>query len=658
MPPQCTPSALPATVALVGAFVFVPAAAWAAATHPELAPAAVGRLPTTVVSATASERDLAQVPASVSVVDGETLRAQPVGDLGDALEGTPGVDVGSVGLGRRGISIRGLEPGHTLILVDGQRLSRSGSMIQHSDWELGWVPAEAIERVEVVRGPMSSLYGSEALGGVVNVVTRQATDRWHGSLTGYGLLNGHGLGGQQGKTGFYLGGPLLPGRLGLSAWGEWNRRRALRDAENPGLTALARRRAASGHAGLTWTPDARQRVDASVDAGSEHQRALQGDARSGFYGNSDHVQRQRLVVSHSGRWSWGESHLRAYRTRMTRRNERSAGVPTGPNRFVDTVLDGRAVFNLGLAQRLTLGAEARRESAADPTLNARGHQALTHHALFVQDEVALGQRWDLTLSGRVDRRPDFGAEFSPRAYLLFHSRAGLTLKAGAGRGFAAPTLKQLSAEYESRAAMGGRGIIRGNPDLKPERAQSMELGAEYDGGRWSVGATVFENRIRNLIDVVAWPTCFELGKTCLGYENINRARLRGLELQAGARLGTNWRLEGSYGHLDARNSTSGERLASRSRHRANATLHWTPLPGLHARLRAQYTGTQAAATGRQPQPAYTLLHGYVDYALSRALRLSAGVENLTDKRLANDEAGLFARADEGRRYFVSLTAQF
>ncbi|MTL16727.1 TonB-dependent receptor plug domain-containing protein, partial [Nocardia seriolae] len=130
------------------------------------------------------------------VVAGETLRQRPVRDLADAVQDVPGVDVTDAGLGRKGISIRGMQSDHTLVLVDGMRINNSASAIAHSDYELGWVPAEAIERVEVVRGPLSSLYGSEALGGVVNVITRKATDRSEGSVSAAGVMTDHGRGGQ------------------------------------------------------------------------------------------------------------------------------------------------------------------------------------------------------------------------------------------------------------------------------------------------------------------------------------------------------------------------------------------------------------------------------------------------------------------------------
>ncbi|WP_253207191.1 TonB-dependent receptor domain-containing protein [Verticiella alkaliphila] len=278
--------------------------------------------------------------------------------------------------------------------------------------------------------------------------------------------------------------------------------------------------------------------------------------------------------------------------------------------------------------------------------------------MFLQDEIQLSHAWELVLGGRMDHHADFGWEASPRAYLLYRPTEALTLRAGAGRGFKAPTLKQLSPEYESWAAMGGRGVIRGNPELQPETNQSFELGAAYANERWSLGATAFHNDVRNLIETVRQPTCFAPGRTCLAYDNVARARLQGLELTGGLTLSPQWSVQANYTWLDARNRATDTRLPDRSRHRANATLAWKPTAPLTTRLRVEYIGSQYRSATESDRPGYTLLHAYVDYAVTRHLSLHAGVENLTDRRLANDDAGVYARADEGRRYFAGLTARF
>ena len=612
-----------------------------------------------VITATSGERFLQDAPASVTIVTGEELRQRPVQDLAGAIEGTPGVQLTGIGLGRRGISIRGMQTDHSLVLVDGMRVSNSASAIAHSDYELGWVPAEAIERIEVVRGPMSSLYGSEALGGVVNIITRRATDEWRGSFSTSGLLTEHGLGGHSYNVSGYAGGPIVPGVLGLNVWGQFRGRTELASPADPRVSSTGDQKAFTGNATLTWTPDARQRIDLSYGAGFEERWS--GTRGTGpfpaYYRSEDEIWRQRLSLSHEGDWDWGTSRVRVYSALLDRENRRSDGAPpSGPHRFIDTVGDGQVSFSPFAGHRVTLGGELRQERLKDPTVNTAGRAEQMHYAAFVQDEIALGDRWELVLGSRFDRHEEFGWHASPRAYLLHHFNDALTLKAGIGTGFKAPTLKQLSPEY-SAIAGGGRFTITGNPDLKPETNLSFEAGFEYRQGIWSARAMAFQNDVENLIQAVCRIGCTGAPGAIWSYENVNKARIRGLELGGGVELPWNMRLDANYTYLDPVDRTTGARLPDRSRHAANATLAWSPWETFTASLRVNHVGAQRTTTASGRQSAYTLFSVYGDYAFNENASLQFGVENITDVRLA-DESGDYAYADEGRRFFLGLRASF
>jgi outer membrane receptor for ferrienterochelin and colicins len=612
-----------------------------------------------VITATSGERFLKDAPASVTVVTGEELRRRPVQDLASAIEGTSGVQLTGIGLGRRGISIRGMQTDHSLILVDGMRISNSASAIAHSDFELGWLPAEAIERIEVVRGPMSSLYGSEALGGVVNVITRRATDRWQGSFTTYGLLTEHGLGGGSYDVSGYAGGPIIPGVLGLNVWGTFKGRAELATPGDARVSSMGDQKAFNGTATLTWTPDERQRIDLSYGAGFEER--WMGTQGTGpfptFYRSEDDVWRQRLSLSHEGDWDWGTSRLRVYGATLDRENSRSDGAPaSGPHRFVDIVGDGQVSFSPFEGHRFTIGGEARRERLKDPTVNAAGSADQMHYAGFVQDEIALGDSWELVVGGRLDHHQDFGWHASPRAYLLHHFSDALTFKAGIGTGFKAPTLKQLSPDYAAIAG-GGRFTIVGNPDLKPEINRSVEAGLEYREGIWSARAMVFQNDLKNLIQTLCVLRCGGAPGATWTYRNVGKARIRGVELGGGVELPWNLRIDADYTWLDPVDRSTGRELLGRSRHAANATLEWSPLDNLTTSLKVSHIGAQKTSTASGRQPAYTLVSAYASYGFNDNAALQIGVENITDVRLA-DENGNFAFADEGRRYFIGIRTTF
>lgn len=617
-------------------------------------------LPPVVVSATTTERKLRDAPATISVVTRDQLSRRPVQDLSDALRGTPGITISGIGLNRRGISIRGMPSEHTLILVDGKRINTAGSAIAHADYDLNWIPVEAIERIEVVRGPMSSLYGSEALGGVVNVITRRATDAWHGSFSGTGGLQQR-RGGDTYQFGGYAGGPLVPGRLALSLYGEASGRQLAPDPTEPRRSELEKRDSASGKAVLTWTPDTAQRIDLGYGYGVDrrtYKLQSEGSVQS-FYKSTDEVERQQFSFAHQGDWGWGSSTLRAYRSTLYRENRRSQGTPSGPHRLTDDVVDGHLTFGLLGWNRITLGGEWREERLKDSTVNRRGRAQATHNALFLQDEITLGSDWSLVVGNRLDHHDAFGWQNSPRAYLVHHWNDALTLRAGIGRGFKAPTLKQLSPEYSAIAAA-GRFTIVGNPDLRPEINTSYELSADYQAATWSLRATVFQNDLKNLIQTVCVRFCGIRGREVRTYQNIEKARIRGVELTGGISLPWQLRLDANYTFLDTKNRTTGQELPERPRHGGNVTLGWTPREDTAVQLRGDYVGRQIVyptATGGRRLPGYTLWSIDLSHRLTDAVTVRGGVQNIANERLA-EKSSLFTYAEPGRLYWVGLNYRF
>lgn len=119
-------------------------------------------------------KTLKMLPPVLASLPGEDLQRKPVQNLKDVLKEVPGVQLTNEGDNRKGVSIRGLDSSYTLILVDGKRVNSRNAVFRHNDFDLNWIPVDSIERIEVVRGPMSSLYGSDALGGVVNIITKKS----------------------------------------------------------------------------------------------------------------------------------------------------------------------------------------------------------------------------------------------------------------------------------------------------------------------------------------------------------------------------------------------------------------------------------------------------------------------------------------------------
>lgn len=616
--------------------------------------ASVTQLEPIVVTASASERLLEDAPASVTVLNSEELSRRPIYDVAQAVEGTPGVTLSSVGINGKGISIRGMKTDHTLVLYDGMRINQSGPLIFGSDFEHGWMPAEAIERIEIVRGPMSSLYGSEALGGVVNVISRRATDEWVSVFSADGVFPRTSRGGDRHRLGAYISGPLVQDVLGLTVSGQYQHTQALYTPQSATPTAfhetsMGYRKDLLGTVGLTWTPDDRQRLDATMSVGKEDRWR-----NSTTYRSDDNIRRQRLSLSHTGDWDWGKSEIKLYRSNLKRVNDRTDGGSTGPHQFTDKVASGMISFEPLAGHTVTLGGELRKETLEDPTVNASGRENATHKAFFLQDEMMLGENWELLLGSRFDHHPNYGWQTSPRAYVLYHFNDELVFKGGVGKGFRAPTLKQLSPGY--RGTWGRGSEIFGNPDLKPETSVSYEAGFDYNADSWQANAMLFLNQVDDLIDSHCVSGCSGKIKTH-EYININKARISGLELVFGVELPWNLHLKTNYTYLDAVDRTSKTRLTDRPRHTANATLNWQPADDWDASLKWQYVGSQRTTSGSGYQPAYSILSLYGSYDVNRHVTLHAGIENLTDKRLA-DESADYVFSDEGRRLFVGMEMRF
>ncbi len=177
-----------------------------------------------VVSASGFEQAMVDAPASISVISREELERTRVTSIADALRNVEGVDVGgAVGkTGGRNISIRGMPSDYTLILIDGRRQNAAGSVTPNGFGETStsfFPPVSSIERIEVIRGPMSTLYGSDAMGGVINIITRRVGREWTGSIGVENTFNEDRDFGDRREINLYTSGPLVEDTLGLQLRG-------------------------------------------------------------------------------------------------------------------------------------------------------------------------------------------------------------------------------------------------------------------------------------------------------------------------------------------------------------------------------------------------------------------------------------------------------
>ena len=250
----------------------------------------------TVVSAAGFEQHIADAPASISVIDREQLETHSYQDVTDALKDIPGVTITGGG-SRQDINLRGMSAKYTMILVDGRRLSGREATANGTDsgLEQNYLPPlRAIERIEVIRGPMSSLYGSEAMGGVINIITRKVQEQWLGSFGSEVTLQDNSDSGDARQSDLYLAGPLLKDKLGLQVNGQVRHR-----DEDDILEGFEEQKVRGGGAKLVFTPDHRNDLAVSYDEVRQERNGSPGKYyQPGAEGSQRRFNKETAALNH------------------------------------------------------------------------------------------------------------------------------------------------------------------------------------------------------------------------------------------------------------------------------------------------------------------------------------------------------------------------
>jgi outer membrane receptor for ferrienterochelin and colicin len=639
---------------------------------------AVQELDAMVVSASAAEVSERDAPASISVITREEIAKRPVKDLNQILRDAPGVNMDFGSDGTKGVSIRGLGDGYTLILIDGKRVNSQLTFMRHYRGDTNWVPVEAIERVEVVRGPMSTLYGSDALGGVVNIITRKSQKEWHGSVTAETIVPDDSNEGASRKVTFYTSGSVIPDLLRAKVYGGYTEN----DSDNLGRdsgSAGTKNRDIS--ATFTLTPTDDQELDLELSYGRQRYLAFADEEDGG----ETKMTRYSAALGHKGYWDFGTTNFRIFTEQAVRSNQftdRSGAVLGDEVTAKSYTAEGKVSLplELGLPQMLNIGGEYRLEKLKDPLNMGKSNTVLggvgsdtadmTTYALFLEDNISVTD--DLTLTGglRMDHHEEFGTHYSPRAYVNYNLTDAVTLKAGYAEAFKAPDIRQLNPYWVSRSrgrgcgAVGGPCEMVGNPDLKPETSQSAEFGVYYDAKGWKANATYFHNDIENKITSARTASLIlGDGTKYVQQVNVDKARTSGIEGSFTVPVlkdTLTWTNNFTY-LIEAKNLETGEPLSTSPKLSVRSNLNWRATQDLSFDLSARYMGKQVDYVAETETLSAQVVKAYTTFSLSTAYEandhivLRGGVENILDEQ--TDSEGYNYR-EEGRRFFLSATAKF
>ena len=606
-------------------------------------------------------------PASISVLTRKDLDRLPYREVTDALLEIPGVTVTPGEGNSRDISIRGMAPQYTLILVDGKRLSSRETRTNGGNISEGGQlpPLEAIERIEVVRGPMSSLYGSDAMGGVVNIITRRIATTWRGSARVNGTMQ---LGSDYGNVGdgnFYLSGPIA-GSVGIQVQGAMTRR-----AEDRVIGGTPRRMDDSLAGKIGWNAGPDHGFLAELGYYRQTVTATAGKTvatTATVPVGTENVQAQRRHVgsiSHSGHWGFAtsESYLQL---------EDAKSLQDG-KRIRNTV--AQSIWMVPLpSNSLSLGAYYRHEDLSDKVGNllagsTRNGASRRQVAVFAENELRLLDGLKLTGGLRLDDDQQYGTHWTPRVYAVWNIDRAFTLKGGYSQGFRAPNLRQTLPDW-GQSSRGG--TIYGNPDLEAETSRTVEAGLLFDGGSFQASLTAydtrFDDRITRVTCAVADAWCAgeplsSIGRPPTTYVNIDRAKVRGIEATVDLPLTATLKVAATGTLTDSAQlsgANAGAALNDTPKQQASASLNWRPDQRFSGYVRGIFRGeeaiTEAQISGSSiVAPSYTTVDIGASYKVSPRFTVHGGVQNVFDKRLSYER---FAYVIDPVRLWLGLGARF
>lgn len=584
--------------------------------------------------------------------------------VGDILRELPGLVTrrGSETAGAAGEQIQGIDSRQVLVLIDGQPIVGARGIKRGGVLNLDRQSSARLDHIEVVKGAASALYGSEALGGVINLITRAPSSPFETTIA---LSAGNF------------------GRVGSRIDGGYKRK------ETYGIFSVERHQ----HDGFDLTPTTFDTTGAPYrryDALAKLQRQFTpsfslGGTITGYHNETaghsngelgpqeDDVKDRAMSVNLTGHWFIGGNTTLEVRGYASDYSEESAGrlappqsTPLEPGTLEERYrkVDVAVAQTIGSRQMLQAGAEWSRDHY-EGTNRVRdelsGHDADTTVA-WAQHRWSATSRLTTTIGARVDRRSQFESALSPKLAANFRLTDTLHIRASYGRGFRAPDLGQLYYRFLSPSNF---YQVIGDPNLQPEYADSWQVGGEFVASRRRarLGVNVFRNDVHDLIEsvslgFVATPQQLAdvlarerldpsfrpaLGRLLLTYRNVFDVVTQGVELDSEAALTNAISMGGAYTYLSARDTQADLALTGRHRHHGHVRLSWQPRQsGPRVSLRgtffSSWIAARATAAGSVQDtiaPKFALWDAFVSQRMPRGLSAFLTIDNLADSQDPN-----------------------
>lgn len=644
-----------------------------------------------VISASGFEQNIQEAPASISIISGKSLTKKQFFDLAGAINGVPGVDIGTE-MGKTGglnVSIRGMPSDYTLIMMDGHRQDAGGNVATDN---VGWSqaftsfipPTSSIDRIEVIRGPMSTLYGSDAIGGMVNIILKKPNmQHFEGAMNISSVQNQHYKKyGSQYSQDMYISAPIIDNKLSFSLrsreyfrtpWDtsvSYNKdgQTLIRQPSTPVYIGLPTKSNIYDIGGrLAYQIDDKNYTYIDAQYFYDDYDNSEGQLGGALSAQKDYVNaRANFIVAHEGNYDFGKWNT-SVQYNETANKGRVIGHKPGKDKNYnnrgldgrDVVIDTKLVSALGkgwYSNNLTVGGRYWFEWMRDLIVTP-SEFAQNTGALFVEDEWDPLEVLSITLGLRYDYNQTYHSNFSPRIYIAYTPWEFFTLKGGISTGYKAPYINELVNGVNGYGAQGAFPYI-GNPDLKPEHSINYEISAVFDvpqAGQASV--TYFYNDFRDKIakiqtDPTSNPVCVPYDTTSYNYcfteANQDKAYVQGIEVYFNSQSFYGFSIQASYTFLDSHYLTGiykNSPLVDTPKHQVYGKIDYT-YKGFDIYFMGNYKSSRAIlpttsvindAKGSEIAAAighynpYAVFDLVASYRFSKNLSGSFGVYNLFDK---------------------------